>query len=594
MARNRYDIEHFKKLAIERGGECLSHEFIKVAKKLHWRCANGHEWWSAPVNILKGNWCKSCSAKKATEHLRKSIEDCHELAKTREGYCLSIEYVNSQENLEWQCKAGHKWHASYANVKKGTWCRICSGEEAGKRRRTPLKFFQDYAKKKKGVCISTTYTKQTDRLTFRCSEGHEWDTAASVIKNNRTWCPYCAGTYRADTPELKQSRLLELKKIAASKGGECLSAEYINQKVKMHFRCKEGHEWWTTASIVKRGGWCKSCSSSQANDWKRDNIGIFKRIIEKRGGKCLSKKYVNQQTRIHVQCENGHDWWAFPQHIKRGLWCRKCNGSAPHSLEDVQNLAIERGGECLSKSYKNDMTKVTWQCAEGHIWDATPNNIKRGKWCPTCNSGIGERVCRLALEKIFNKHFNKVRPEWLRNKNGRLLELDGYNEELKLAFEHQGTQHYSDKYNHRFGKKNLKQNDLQKRKICDSRGIKIIYIPEVFTDTKLNDLVPTIIEQLKKFGIPFPVQAANLELDPREVYTYTKTKEVEQRETRAIELLKSKQLQLLDIFRTNSGVKLKIQCQVNHIRTVAIGAILNHRFCPNCERKRRKTDANRR
>ena len=72
------------------------------------------------------------------------------------------------------------------------------------------------------------------------------------------------------------------------------------------------------------------------------------------------------------------------------------------------------------------------------------------------------------------------------------MELDGYNEELKLAFEHQGTQHYSDKTNHRFMKKNLVENDDEKMMICKSKGIAIIYILEMFTDTKLSDLISVI------------------------------------------------------------------------------------------------------
>ena len=37
--------------------------------------------------------------------------------------------------------------------------------------------------------------------------------------------------------------------------------------------------------------------------------------------------------------------------------------------------------------------------------------------------------------------FRKIRPDWIKNKEGNKLELDFYCEELKLAFEYQGIQH---------------------------------------------------------------------------------------------------------------------------------------------------------
>jgi len=107
-------------------------------------------------------------------------------------------------------------------------------------------------------------------------------------------------------------------------------------------------------------------------------------------------------------------------------------------------LAEQRGGKCISENYENDMSKMFWICSENHTWEATPNNIKRGKWCPTCSKGIGERTCRLAFEKIFRKEFNSIRPNWLINNFGNKMELDGYNDELKIGFEHQGRQHYSE------------------------------------------------------------------------------------------------------------------------------------------------------
>lgn len=55
------------------------------------------------------------------------------------------------------------------------------------------------------------------------------------------------------------------------------------------------------------------------------------------------------------------------------------------SIEECKQLAIERGGECLSKEYKNCYTKMLWKCEKGHEWQTNYTNIlHKGTWCPTC------------------------------------------------------------------------------------------------------------------------------------------------------------------------------------------------------------------
>lgn len=97
-------------------------------------------------------------------------------------------------------------------------------------------------------------------------------------------------------------------------------------------------------------------------------------------------------------------------------------------------------------------------------------------------SSYGERYCVEFLEVLFPEHkFKKVRPEWLVNPvTGRRLELDGYNEELKLAVEYNGIQHYV--YPNFTGCteeefKNQLYRDKLKETLCDKHGVCLIRIP---------------------------------------------------------------------------------------------------------------------
>ncbi|RGB24486.1 hypothetical protein C1646_676354 [Rhizophagus diaphanus] len=54
------------------------------------------------------------------------IEDMRKFAERKGSLCLSTEYINRWDPLEWQCKESHRWKASAKDILKGTWCRRCS------------------------------------------------------------------------------------------------------------------------------------------------------------------------------------------------------------------------------------------------------------------------------------------------------------------------------------------------------------------------------------------------------------------------------------------------------------------------------------
>lgn len=115
------------------------------------------------------------------------------------------------------------------------------------------------------------------------------------------------------------------------------------------------------------------------------------------------------------------------------------------------------------------------------------------------NESAGEKECRRVLEAYFGgKKFISVRPTWLvSTETGRALELDCYNEELSLAVEYNGQQHYT--YPNRYHKsqeefKAQVWNDEYKAKLCKAQGVKLINVPytvalgaiESYLSTKLK------------------------------------------------------------------------------------------------------------
>ncbi|MFP3414319.1 hypothetical protein SB773_22455 [Bacillus sp. SIMBA_074] len=110
----------------------------------------------------------------------------------------------------------------------------------------------------------------------------------------------------------------------------------------------------------------------------------LREIAKKRGGNLLSAFYVNSKTPLKWQCAKGHIWEARPNNIKNGSWCPECSGLKRNTIEYMHELAKAKGGKCLSTTYVNNRTKLLWQCAKGHIWETKPLVIVNGRWCPEC------------------------------------------------------------------------------------------------------------------------------------------------------------------------------------------------------------------
>lgn len=133
-----------------------------------------------------------------------------------------------------------------------------------------------------------------------------------------------------------------------------------------------------------------------------------------------------------------------------------------------------------SEKYHGNKTKMEFICNNGHLFKMRWNNIASGQKCPYCNIYKNEEECRQIFEKITGNKFEKIRPDFLINpKTDTRLELDGYCENLKIAFEYDGRQHY-EPVDYFGGIKcftDLQKNDIVKNELCEKNGIKLIRIP---------------------------------------------------------------------------------------------------------------------
>ncbi len=310
----------------------------------------------------------------------------------------------------------------------------------------------------------------------------------------------------------------------------------------------------------------------------------MKKLLEKLLETIKAKKWTiidlpnDLKCKIKIKCNNNHLIEKSCQSIIKNDNCNLC-------IDDtilIQSIQIveARGGHfvenCLNGNHK-------WKCNFSHIFYKKPKDILLNDWCNICTTKWkSEEICRYLLEDIFNKPFIKCRPEWLRNSNGYLLELDGYCEELGIAFEHNGLQHYKDNV---FSKNintlnKIKKNDKEKLKLCNKNGVKLIIIPQLGIITKLHKLVEFLNNKFKLLNINKNIKSLNIEnIQQRAFLRLDKTKYI----TKAKEIASQKEGECLSNFCLFANELLEWKCKRSHFWKATYSSVVNNnqwcRFC---------------
>jgi hypothetical protein len=387
----------------------------------------------------------------------------------------------------------------------------------------------------------------------------------------------------------KENRLKKAQDYAKSKGGECLSEEYINAALHLTWKCSEGHIWNASAKHVLFGSWCPKCNGKFS---KEEGLEKAKQYASSKGGECLSTEYVNSNSKLTWRCSEGHIWDSSFGIISSNYWCKKCSDEAninKNGLIEAKKYAESRNGECLSNEYLGAKKELTWKCENNHIWKSKyVNVVLSNSWCPQCAKYFqSEHKVRNLFNYLFDTEFHSTRPSWNLNPiTNKPLELDGYSEELKLAFEYQGQHHYE------VGIHNNTLEDLEyiqfkdkvKKENCVKQGVELLIIDHKKKSND-EDIINYILDLLKEKNIQInKIIDINVLKDKFAQQTNHHKKYLEKAKNHAI----SKGGECLSTEYVNSESKLTWKCSnINHPTWEAIyRSIINTgRWCPLCARE---------
>jgi len=368
-------IQDIKYLIENNGGTLLTGFYKNCKSRLKIICANNHIWETSYDVLRKGHWCIICAGRKLT------LADAQNVAKLRNGKCFSKKYNNTLVKMKWGCEFGHKWRATFHDIKYcGSWCPICS---SGLHERICRTYFESLFKKQflktrpKWLC---TFDGKNLELDGYCSElGIAFEYNGEQHYNDVGIYNDISLNERIKTDEIKRKlcieygvKLIIIPYTCVNKSNLKLLEEFILDKINS-FGIKFSYVDINSIKIF----------SSKVDEMKN--------IAHGRNGYFLSSGYNGSKISHEWQCFFGHKWMATPAMVKFGTWCPTCEidnrkKRIKFNFNDIMSLANKRGGICLSTldKYHNLSSMMMWQCHCGNVWNTKAALVWYGSWCPKC------------------------------------------------------------------------------------------------------------------------------------------------------------------------------------------------------------------
>jgi len=320
--------------------------------------------------------------------------------------------------------------------------------------------------------LSDTYSKITEKLQFKCPNGHVRSMSFSSWKlGNR--CKLCYDSIRGNELRLDFDFV---KKEIESKGYKLLSNTYKSIDSKLDVVCKNGHTWNTSYRSIKSDNTCIHCLNSEKNINRKYTHEEVKNIFAREGYLLYSNEYINTNSLLDVLCPEGHYFSITLREFNSGGRCSVCfmlNRGKTRLLDfsDVKKYIEKERYKLANDNYTNSATHLNLVCPNGHSWNVTFNNFKsNGVRCPKCPStrSSGE----IEIYKFLSDYFNSN--EITSNDKSIItpFELDIVIHPKNIAIEYCGV------YYHSIEKKKDENYHLNKLNLCNNKGIKLITIFE--------------------------------------------------------------------------------------------------------------------
>jgi hypothetical protein len=350
---------------------------------------------------------------------------------------------------------------------------------------------QCLAAEREGWCRSTIYINAYFKLLWQCKEMHSVFSRSPTSVKSGHWCPTCStnvsenicrqyfeALFNEKFDRVRPKWLVSLNNGRAELDGYC-------EKLKLAFEYQGVQHYKQTSDVLfktrsldeqiradenkrdickKNGvvcieipytiahkhigeyiiGECKRLgiyvpkSDLTRIDYKKFNcyqtvkMEKISNILKQRGFECLSKNYIDNVTKLKVRCRNGHPIELSPGKIIAGVGCSICSKKKKGTIEEIQELAKRNNFICLSSDYVNAYSDLEFRCLLcGYSWRANSTHIKSGTGCPVCK----KKIAAVKSGNTRRKYTIEYMKAFAANKHGKCnseIRVDGG---IKFEFE---------------------------------------------------------------------------------------------------------------------------------------------------------------
>ncbi len=249
--------------------------------------------------------------------------------------------------------------------------------------------------------------------------------------------------------------------------------------------CENGHSYEMRVNQRIRGQACPFCSGRRVlegfNDLARTNPELIEFWDFEKNKRKPTELSHGSHEKVWWKCKKGHTYQqALNKKVSRKSGCPVCSGRRiVAGINDFATAFPEIAKEWHptknkdlkpSDISKKSGRKVWWLCANGHEWEATPNDRATYKTgCPICSrsrlTSFPEQAIYYYIKKLYPDAISRYKDIF---DNG--MELDIYVPSIKFAVEYDGA------FWHR-GEESRKKERI-KYNICRSENITLFRVKE--------------------------------------------------------------------------------------------------------------------